>query len=145
MTTTLVRPAAAADAPAVVALLGVLGHAPRALAHVAARLATPAPGTVVLVADADDRVVGVIAATVVSVLEYVAPQLRVSVCAVDPGARRVGVGSALVRAVEDEAATRGCFRVELTSAHVLADGHAFWAARGYRDAGVRFVRELATL
>lgn len=130
------RDARVEDAAAIEALLRLLDHA---AAPVEARLASPLPGDVVLVAERE-RVVGVAAAATFHAFEYPRPQLRVSAIAVAPTARRSGVGRALVRALEARASALGCFRVELTSAHHLEPAHASWRALGYRDAGRRFVR-----
>ncbi|SDE63478.1 GNAT family N-acetyltransferase [Rhodospira trueperi] len=51
---------------------------------------------------------------------------------VDPTAVRCGVGSRLLRAVEEEAAEHGITRLSLES---TATARPFYAARGFRDSG----------
>ena len=50
--------------------------------------------------------------------------------------RRAGVGTALLRAVEERLAERGARRVELETATANAAGVAFWEGHGYRKTGV---------
>jgi len=50
--------------------------------------------------------------------------------------RRAGVGTALLRAVEERLAQRGARRVELETATTNAAGVAFWEGHGYRKTGV---------
>ncbi len=50
--------------------------------------------------------------------------------------RRAGVGTALLRGIEDRLAARGVRRVELETATSNAAAVAFWERHGYRKAGV---------
>ena len=50
--------------------------------------------------------------------------------------RRAGVGTALLRAIEERLAARGARRVELETATSNAAGVAFWERHGYRKTGV---------
>jgi [ribosomal protein S18]-alanine N-acetyltransferase len=50
--------------------------------------------------------------------------------------RRAGVGTALLRAIEQRLAARGARRVELETATSNAAGVAFWERHGYRKTGV---------
>ncbi len=50
--------------------------------------------------------------------------------------RRAGVGTALLRAIEDRLAARGARRVELETATANAAGVAFWEHHGYRKTGI---------
>lgn len=140
-----IRDARRDDADAVRALLGELGHRPESLGHVEDALTEIASDTraVVLVAELEGEVVGLVSGAASRVLEYPAPQLRISAIAVSAAHRRRGIGEALVRAMEGRAAALGCFRVELTSARSLVGAHAFWRAVGYDEVGLRFVRRLA--
>jgi GNAT superfamily N-acetyltransferase len=45
--------------------------------------------------------------------------------------RRRGVGAQLLRAAEDLARHRGCYRIQLTSRNVREDAHRFYVANGY--------------
>jgi GNAT superfamily N-acetyltransferase len=60
-------------------------------------------------------------------------------------ARGQGVGSRLVAAAEAFATSRGCVRMEVTSADRRTVAHAFYLGRGYVDQGgrsTRFLRDL---
>jgi ribosomal protein S18 acetylase RimI-like enzyme len=52
--------------------------------------------------------------------------------AVDPPARRRGVGAALVAELERRLAVRGCVQVNLLVHSPNEEGRAFWARRGYQ-------------
>ena len=57
-------------------------------------------------------------------------------------ARGSGVGTALVRHVEEFARSRECERIEVTSAERRADAHRFYLARGYEFQGRRFIKSM---
>jgi ribosomal-protein-alanine N-acetyltransferase len=50
--------------------------------------------------------------------------------------RRAGVGTGLLRAIEERLAARGARRIELETATSNAAGVAFWERHGYRKTGV---------
>ena len=50
--------------------------------------------------------------------------------------RRAGVGTALLRAMEERLAARGARRIELETATANAAGVAFWEHHGYRKMGI---------
>jgi ribosomal protein S18 acetylase RimI-like enzyme len=50
--------------------------------------------------------------------------------------RRAGMGTALLRALEERLAARGARRIELETATANAAGVAFWEHHGYRKVGV---------
>jgi ribosomal protein S18 acetylase RimI-like enzyme len=52
------------------------------------------------------------------------------------GYRRAGVGTALLRALEQRLQSRGARRVELETATTNVAGVAFWEHHGYRKTGV---------
>lgn len=139
-----IRPAAVADADTIGRLLADgLGFDLERLGHIEERLADDHPkGMRVVVAECGGDVVGVAAFVVVHVLEYAAPQARLSAIAVAGEHRGRGLGRDLVASVEAHARAAGCFRVELTSAHGLVQAHDFWRQLGYRDSGLRFVTYL---
>jgi GNAT superfamily N-acetyltransferase len=45
--------------------------------------------------------------------------------------RSRGIGASMLRAAEDLARERGCYRVQLTSRNVREDAHRFYVANGY--------------
>jgi ribosomal protein S18 acetylase RimI-like enzyme len=64
--------------------------------------------------------------------------------AVDPGARRLGIGTRLVRHAEAALATLGCPKLNLQVLHDKADVLAFYESLGYRaDAVVSLGKRLA--
>jgi GNAT superfamily N-acetyltransferase len=54
----------------------------------------------------------------------------------------MGVGSALIEAVESEARRHQCFRLEVTCRPERKEAHAFYGRLGFRDRPHRFVREI---
>jgi ribosomal protein S18 acetylase RimI-like enzyme len=63
--------------------------------------------------------------------------------AVDPGARRLGIGTRLVRHAETALAARGCPKLNLQVLHDKADVLAFYESLGYRaDAVVSLGKRL---
>jgi ribosomal protein S18 acetylase RimI-like enzyme len=138
-----IRDATTADAGAIDALLATaFGYDEAHLRHLPSRLAELATDgdAVVLVAEDDDGVCGVLAARVSIVLEYAAPQMRINTIAVEPAERRRGAGRRLVAEAARIARARGCFRVELTSAHGLEAAHRFWESLDFEHTGRRYVR-----
>lgn len=65
------------------------------------------------------------------------PEAELLTLAVEPAARRRGVGRALVLAFEAEAAARGAAEALLEVAATNGEGRALYAALGYRQAGRR--------
>jgi GNAT superfamily N-acetyltransferase len=70
------------------------------------------------------------------------PAGRLAALVVGAGARRAGVGRALVDAVTSEARRRGCERLEVTSAAHRSDAHGFYERLGFVDKPRRFVKQL---
>ncbi|GAA1662979.1 hypothetical protein GCM10009830_05390 [Glycomyces endophyticus] len=141
-----VRPARAADAAAVAALLSGLGY-PQDAAAAAARIGAWAadPLSEAFAAVADGEVAGVIAVHAAPYFERAGSWGRIVALVVADSARGRGVGGALVAAAEAFAVERGCVRMEVTSADRREDAHAFYASRGYTvQTGVssRFLRDL---
>jgi GNAT superfamily N-acetyltransferase len=58
--------------------------------------------------------------------------------------RRAGIGSALIRRIEEIARRMGCKRLELDSAHHRAEAHAFYESRGFRNRAILFSKPIAT-
>jgi ribosomal protein S18 acetylase RimI-like enzyme len=100
------------------------------------------PSACVLVAEAGDEVIGFATFHVFDLVYRSRPQARLTAIAVHPYHRRRGIGQALVRAVEDAARDRGCFRIEVTTRRDAQAAHAFYGALGYQERPVRFVKPL---
>lgn len=128
------------------ALLAELGY-PAPADAVAARLArfTAQPGTLVLLAcSRGGDVVGLAALHVAWILQHDPPTGYLVALVVRPDARRRGVATALVDALENEARARGCGRMSLTTREHRADAHAFYERRGYHTRSRRYVKSLGT-
>ncbi|MEU8704020.1 GNAT family N-acetyltransferase [Streptomyces sp. NPDC048565] len=142
-----IRPARRADAPAVNELLDQLGHPPAGQAVTANRIQTWAEdaSSAAYVAETGDDLIGVIAVHVCPFFEREGTWGRIVALVVTDRARGRGVGSRLVVAAEAFAATRGCLRMEVTSADRRQAAHEFYRNRGYvTQAGrsSRFLRDL---
>ncbi|HET7042773.1 MAG TPA: GNAT family N-acetyltransferase [Gemmatimonadales bacterium] len=140
-----IRPASAADAPALSRLFVQLGYPKGADAElIPARLAKiESLGDTCLVAEADDgRVVGLAGLHLVHVLHYPKPLGYITAFVVDDTVRRQGVGRKLLDAATEWARAKGCYRLSLTSAEHRQDAHAFYPASGFPMTGRRFGKEL---
>jgi len=88
------------------------------------------PGADCLVAEAEGRLAGFILA------EHAGPRAHLITIDVLERYRRCGIGTALLREMEEKLAARGVNQVELETA---TDNHAavaFWHKHGYRTVGV---------
>jgi GNAT superfamily N-acetyltransferase len=139
-----VRPAGAADAGAVAALVAQLGYDPGA-DELAARTAELGGDgrSAVLVSERDGAVTGLLTAHVVPVLHEPGGWCRITMLVVDEGARRQGDGRALVAAAEAFARAAGCSRIEVTSARHRAGAHAFYRSLGYGQVSEHFLKRMA--
>jgi predicted N-acetyltransferase YhbS len=140
-----IREAGPADAPAVSALLTELGY-PEDLARVAARVEELGrdPASLLLVAEADGDVVGLVSATTIPLLHEDGRWCRLSALVVTEKRRRGGAGRRLVEEVEARARTRGCRYLEVTSGErpERAAAHAFYEALGLEQVSKRYLKEL---
>jgi RimJ/RimL family protein N-acetyltransferase len=131
----LIRPARFADGPSVARLMTELGY-PQPPQDADAWLAgwSGDPRAIVLVAELDGSLAGVIAAHAVPYLERSGSFVRVVALVVDRTRRRAGVGRRMLDAVEGWAADLGCRDIEVTSRRSRDDAHAFYRALGFEDA-----------
>lgn len=137
-----IREARRADASRLAELVSQLGY-PSTTSQMLARLdALTGPDTTAFVATAGGEVVGLAGVRAEALFEADTPVARLVVLVVDAQARSRGIGRSLLGHVEAWARRRGCARVVLTSSNHRTAAHAFYRAAGYRDTGVRFVREL---
>ncbi|HEY4252107.1 MAG TPA: GNAT family N-acetyltransferase [Roseomonas sp.] len=139
----LVRAAVPADAPVIAGLLEELGYAVSA-AEVVERLACHAadPQDLVLVAEHDGRVVGVMALHIARMLHHAVPTARVTTLVTTAAARGTGAGTALLDAAAEAAGRAGCTRVELTTGNARTAAHAFYRARGYEATALAMRKRL---
>ncbi len=138
-----IRDAAAADAPAIALLLGQLGYptGPSAVEERLERLRIV--GDRIVVADVDGRAVGLAHLQVAPALELDRPAAKIGALVVDNAHRGRGIGRALVEAMEDEARTRGCGVLFLTTSERRDDAHAFYERVGLEKTGRRYGRTLS--
>ncbi|HMI43406.1 MAG TPA: GNAT family N-acetyltransferase [Gemmatimonadaceae bacterium] len=141
----MIRPAVASDAPILSELLTELGY-PCSPAEIPARLDAFArfPQAVALVAtNGYGEVVGLITSHIVSSIHDNDPVAWLTTLVVLEDARGAGVGSALVKHIEEWASSNGAKRLSVTSALHREDTHAFYEKRDYERTGVRFGKRLS--
>jgi GNAT superfamily N-acetyltransferase len=133
--------ASPADAEVVAALMTEMGHpisidqAHRYLGSIAGR-----PGTIVFVAAVDDRVCGLVAGQLLSVLSDAQPVLMITALNVAAASQRSGAGRGLVRRIESWGRENGAARVLVTTSTHRDGAHAFYEGMGYSFSGRRYVR-----
>ena len=140
-----VRPAAEADAAAIVALLVAGSRTPEAEQpdapdrYVSAMRRIRGAHGDVLVAELDGAVVGVCQVLLLEHLQHAGGKVaEVESVHVDEAMRRHGVGAALLDAAVAWAAEHGCYRVQLTSHEGREDAHTFYASYGFVPTHVGF-------
>ena len=137
-----IRPADSVDSEAVAPLVAEFGI-PSGSDEIADRIQRLARlGEPPLLAKRGEEVVGCLTWHVMAVLHRPRPVGRISMLVVAAGARRQGVGAALVRAAEKKLAERGCGLVEVTSNEKLRAAHSFYRSMGYERTSHRFARIL---
>ena len=142
----MIRPALASDAPILSELLTQLGY-PCSPAEIPARLDAFArfPQAAALVAtNGYGEVVGLITSHIVSSIHDNDPVAWLTTLVVLEDARGAGVGSALVKHIEEWASRNGARRLSVTSATHREETHAFYEKRGYENTGLRFAKNLPT-
>ena len=138
------RPAVASDAPILSELLTQLGY-PCSPAEIPARLDAFArfPQAVALVAtNGYGEVVGLITSHIVASIHDNDPVAWLTTLVVLEDARGAGVGSALVKYIEEWASRNGAKRLSVTSALHREETHAFYEKRDYARTGLRFSKRL---
>jgi N-acetylglutamate synthase-like GNAT family acetyltransferase len=139
-----IRDAASEDAAALAVLLDQLGY-PSTQAEVARRLANLAStgSDECLVALRNGEVVGMAAVHVSATLVDDNLVAKLSAIVVDRRYRRLGIGEALLSAVEQRARKIGCSLIFLTTADRRDGAHAFYRRIGFEETGRRFVKLLS--
>lgn len=141
-----IREASLADASTIAALITQLGY-PATGSEISDRLAYWLPDlmSVVLVAEADQRVIGCLSLHAIPYLERTGRWARIESLVVDESARGIGAGRALIAAAEQAARQWNCLAVEVTSSRTRASAHAFYRQVGYSDICDQSGRFLKTL
>jgi ribosomal protein S18 acetylase RimI-like enzyme len=139
-----IRDAASEDAAALAVLLNQLGY-PSTQAEVTRRLANLAStgNDECLVAVRNGGVVGMAAVHVSATLVDDNLVAKLSAIVVDRRYRRLGIGEALLSAVEQRARRIGCSLIFLTTADRRDGAHAFYRRIGFEETGRRFVKLLS--
>ena len=141
----MIRPAVVADAAAITPLLGQLGYPaePEAVAPRLERLLGAADAGAI-VADFEDRVIGLAAYQVIELIYRPLPQCRLTALVVDAEHRRRGAATVLVAEIESLARARSCFRIEVTTQPLRADALLLYAALGFQPRPVRLVKPIGS-
>ena len=92
----------------------------------------------VWVAVAQGKVIGLVTAHVLSVINRRRDVAQLTMLVVDAQARGQGVGRALVLEVEAFARRAGCERLSVTTHLDRRDAHAFYERMGFDDTGRRY-------
>jgi ribosomal protein S18 acetylase RimI-like enzyme len=140
-----IRRLATSDVPKLVPLMAELGYPTTsdALAErVAAVAANPDDG--VLIAEEEGNILGLVAVHSYEMLHRPGRLGRITALVVSASSRGRGVGSQLLSAAESHLRALGCIKLEVTSGEQRSEAHEFYAARGYREQRVRFVKIPAT-
>ena len=139
-----IRLAEESDAAVVAALLTALGYPIDSLAFMAQSLERQRadPNAAVLVAVANQRVVGVIALYMIPQLALAGDFCRISYFCVAAAARGQGVGAALEAAACGLAQARGCDRIEVHCHSRRVRAHGFYHRQGYRESPQYLVKSL---
>ncbi len=134
-----IRRVAVSDAPEIARLAHALGY-PASAGEMASRLHVlqPLPAHFVAVAEGPRAgLLGWVAAERRMRLES-GEQVEIVGLVVDAKHRRAGVGKALVRAVEQWAASQGVATLSVSSNIARAEAHAFYEGMGYARAKTRY-------
>ncbi len=137
-----IRDAQAADAEQIAGLLAQLGYPTQPTAVEVRLERLSIVGDRLVVADLDGRAVGLAHLQVAPAIERDRPAAKIAALVVDEAHRGQGVGRALVQEMEDEARTRGCELLFLTTAERRDDAHVFYERVGLEHTGRRYGRTL---
>ena len=139
-----IRPAAPSDAPMLCELLTQLGY-PTSEAEIPVRLSAVAsfPRAAAFVAtNGYGEVVGLVTTHLFPSIHDNGPVAWLTTLVVLEDARGAGIGSALVRHVEQWAAQNGAKRLSVTSGMHRKATHEFYDKRDYENTGLRFTKKL---
>lgn len=136
-----VRPARPSDANVIAVLMGQLGYrcVPR---EVEARIVSLSqlPGDLILVAERGGEVAGVLSLHMIPLFHAPGLAGRITSLAVADEHRSRGIGARLIGEAEAWAWSKGCTKIEVTSADRRLDAHRFYERHGYRIDERRFLK-----
>ncbi|MDZ4811229.1 MAG: GNAT family N-acetyltransferase [Pseudomonadota bacterium] len=131
------------DAIAVQRLLESLGYpCDEADAERRIRRVNASPRQSLIVAEQKEQVIGMISLDFMFYLPLGRETCRITALVVDENFRKQQVGRDLLRFAEGIARREGAIRIELTTAAQRTDAHRFYAASGYSQSSLRFVKNL---
>lgn len=128
------RPATVADSAEIAALLDDLGY-PVDLDFLTRSIQRQLDhdDAVLLVAEVEQTVVGVISLHFIPQLALPGDFCRISYLCISPEARGRGIGTALEQRAYELAQKRGCDRIEVHSHSRRLQAHRFYARQGYAE------------
>jgi GNAT superfamily N-acetyltransferase len=137
-----IRAADSVDSEAIAILLAELGYdaSPDEVAERLQRLARA--GEPVLLARQGEETLGCLTWHVTPNIHRPWPVGRITMMVVARGARRRGIGRALVESAEERMVKRGCGLIEVTSNVKLRSAHAFYEKLGFERTSHRFARKV---
>ncbi len=128
----IIRPATPADAAAILALNAAFDDVRATVEHIAEHIAQRSQFETAYVATIHAEVVGLACLRLLPNLCDPIPSAELTGLIVHPKARRLGVGRALVRQIEQAAREQGARMLFLMTAWQNGQAHAFYHAVGYR-------------
>ena len=139
---TTIRPAEMTDASGIVHVMAELGY-PSTSEEMAERLVRvqSAPSDLVLVADRQGDIVGLLSIHLIPMLHANGTTGRVTAFVVSDDHRGKGIGSGLMRAAQDWAWSNNCRKLEVTPGPERTRAHEFYERMGFAPANRRFVNE----
>jgi GNAT superfamily N-acetyltransferase len=140
----LIRRATESDIPHVLRLVAQLDYdVENEAGEAGARAVLADPACVTLLAEEEERIVGLVGFHVVPQLHHAAPVLTLDELVVAEGARGGGIGAELLAAAVAHARAAGCAVVDVASAFHRTSAHQFYEAHGFVRHGIKLVLGLA--
>jgi ribosomal protein S18 acetylase RimI-like enzyme len=138
-----IRDAELKDAPELAVLMCELGYeTKRTEMETRLKLILSNPAYKTFVATMDGRVCGMIGTLTFPSYEHNDAGGRILALVTLSGARRRGIGRALIAAAEKDFVQKGIRRVALDTRLTREDAHRFYESLGYERNGWRFVKQL---
>jgi ribosomal protein S18 acetylase RimI-like enzyme len=133
------------DIPKVIPLMAELGYPTGSVSFAERVTAVSAnPDDRVLVAEEEGNILGLVAVHSFEMLHRPGRLGRITALIVSASARNRGIGRQLLNAAESHLRANGCVKLEVTSGEQRQEAHAFYAALGYEEQRVHFVKSSAT-
>lgn len=137
-----IRKATVQDAEGISVLLAQLGY-PVSQRDAEEKIKTHGQqGYSLLVAEDDSQLRGFIALHWYLAVHLPGPVARITAFCVDREYRGKGIGTELLRHVEEMALAQGCFKIEVTSNRRRIETHRYYAQHQYQQTSEHFVKFL---